>query len=498
MGTQKYYLAIDLGDTAGKFTAGEIIGEHINTFDLGSFKIHPITENGKLFWDLEAIYKNIKEGVSRAVSIFKEDLVSMGISSWGTDFGLLGQDGKLLQNPLCYYEQRHPNLASALDVLISPFELYRRIGSRPALCSSLYQLLAIKKNDPELLASTDTLLSISDLINYRLTGIKAMDRTMAANTDLYKANDPAWQKELIETLGLPLNIFPEIKLPGTVLGSIQNSVKEELGISHSLKIVLPGCHDSACAIASIPNDGRNYALMYSGSWSSLGTVVRDPIVTFLAMDKKFENQCNTHGRTNLLRVTRTIWIVTQCQIAWAEDDGYELDFYTLSDMARQGTPFVAVIDILDPIFGVAENMPKRVQDYCRKTGQRIPQTREDILRVLIEGIALWYRKTIEELEELTGERIYCMSVAGGGSSVFTLNQFAANATGRRVMAGPVKAKAYGNLIMQMIAMGDISTIVEAKRFVKNSIMQICHDPDGTAGWDDAYRKLKQLRQKNNA
>jgi rhamnulokinase len=491
----KYYLAVDLKDSIGVLTIGELSTNTINLIDIGTFKNNPVSGPAGLCWDIEYIFSEVKKGISRAFKVFGENFVGIGVTAWGNDFGLLDEDGQLLQNPRCHYEQENDQLVETLSRLIPPEQLYEMTACHNSPISSLYQLLSIKKNQPEILSSAKKLLLIPDIINYRLSGIAASDQTIASTTQLYRPGEKIWATDLIHGLGFPSSIFPDIKPPGTVLGPLKKSLCEELGISHTPLIVLPGGHDSACALAAIPHPGGNFAYLSSGTWSILGTPAKKTITTSAARRGAFTNESGVDNTVNLLRVMRGHWALEQCQATWAKEDGKETSWETIADMALAGNPFRAVVDITDERFNVMGDMPGILRTYCKTTGQKSPETREDICRILMEGMVFTYQKTVEDLEVLTGQRIYSLQVAGSGARNYALNQFTANALNRRVTAGPFRAKAFGNLIMQMIAMGDVSTINEGKKLVKNSMVSIEYSPAGEDGWAAAYEKFLNLKKK---
>jgi len=489
-----YYLAIELKAERCRFVVGSLSGGRINLIEIGAFENDPVRENDVLYWDIEQIFEEVKIGIRRALKMFGENLLSVGVTAWGNDFGLFDGNGNLLQKPLCQYDQDSREWLDLVKETISPIQLFSQSAVHNTHLTSLYQLLALKSRQPEIFRSAQTFLTIPDIINYWLTGKQVADQTNASTTQLYKAKSETWAAGLIEELGLPLDIFREIKPPGTCLGLLKDSLVKELAVSHPLQVVLPGCHDSASALAAIPNPGGNFAYLSSGTWAILGSVVKKPLVTKKAMDWGFTNECGLGGGVNLLRVMHGHWALEQCRDVWALEDGSPLSWEKIADMALGGTPFLAVVDMMDDCFSQVGDMPVFLNEYCKKTKQKEPQCREDVVRVLMEGLALCYRYTTEQLEALTDQRIYCLHVAGNGARNYVLNQFTANALNRRVVAGPFDATAFGNLIMQMISMGEIATMDEGKTIVKNSIFDVVFDPRNEANWDAAYTKLSEIRR----
>lgn len=489
---KKYYLAVDLKIDSGEFLLGACSSGRINTVSIGSFPISPINENGALVWDIEAIFEEVKKGICRAQRMVGSSLVSVGITSWGNDFGLLGEDGVLLQKPLCYEDQDNSSLVESVTERIPPVRMYSVTASNNSDISSLYQLLALKKKHKDILDRAHTFLMIPDILNYWLTGVAVSDQTMASTTQLYNPTTKTWAESLMESLELPVRIFPELKPAGTNLGPVKAELATELGISSELNVILPGCHDTACALACIPDDGGNFAYLCAESWSILGSVIKRPVVSHNAMTGHFSNECGVGGTINLLSVMRGQWALEQCRDVWAKEDGRKYSWEEIADLALEGEPFRSVIDLRDARFSVIGDMPEILRNYCEATGQKIPANRSDCLRILMEGLALNYRRVIGQLERLTGQRIFCLYVVGKAALNSTMNMLIANALNRRVIAGSDKPISVGNLMVQMIHDGAISTLSEGRKIVKESVLNLIYDPAGQEGWDEAAQKLELL------
>jgi len=461
---------------------------------IGEFRNIPVQVGDMVYWDIENIFAEIKNGIRRARRMFGEHLASIGITSWGNDFGLLGADGNLLQRPICSYDKDHSELVRQVLSVVPKTRLYSTTASHTDGVNSLYQLLSIAQQQPDLMAAAKTFLTIPDILNYWLTGIIAADQTNASTTQMFNPGRGEWARELIQELGLSPDIFPEVKIAGSSLGPLKPDLAKELGLTHAVQVIMPGCHDTACTLAAIPHEGHNSAYLSSGSWSILGVVIRKPLVSQDAMDWDFTNECGVGGAINLLRVMRGHWALDQCRETWAKADGRMYSWENISDMALEGDPFKAVVDITNPCFCGTGNMPEILQDYCRRTGQAVPERRNDMIRIFIEGMALSFRQTVERLETLTGQRIFCLYVAGCGALDYALNMMTANALNRRVVAGPYAPTALGNLMMQMIVGGSISTLSEGKKIIKNMIISSTYDPSGQEGWDGAAKQLNMLRK----
>ena len=357
--------------------------------------------------------------------------------------------------------------------------------------NTLIQLLALAQQNAPALDIAETLLLMPDLLNYWFTGQKVSEYTIASTSQCLNMQQGAWATGLLEKLGVPINILPAVVSPGTRLGSILPSIVEELDIQPNLAVIAPGSHDTASAVAAVPvaeATQANYAYISSGTWSLVGMEIAAPIINQQALDYNFTNEGGVQNTIRLLKNIGGLWLVQECRRTWARA-GQSYDYAQLADMAAQATPFVALVDPDDPSFGAPGDMPARICDFCQRTGQTPPEDKGEFIRSSLESLALRYRWVIEKAVALTGQSVEVVHIVGGGTQNRLLNQFAANATGYPVVTGPVEATAIGNVLMQMLALGDISSLSEGRALVRTSFPVETYEPQDRQAWDEAYQRF---------
>jgi sugar (pentulose or hexulose) kinase len=485
-------LAFDLGASSGRCVIGRFERDLLELSELCRFPNEPVSVRGDLHWDLLRLWHEIKAGISRAA--IGEEGASIGIDTWGVDFGLIDRAGRLLGNPYHYRDQRTDGMIARAEALVGRGFLFRTTGVHDQWVNTVYQLLAQQERDPAVLERAERLLFMPDLFHYFLTGVRANEYTIASTSQLLAAGRAEWSRAVLDGLGLPIHPFGRIVPPGTVLGPVEADVAAELGAQGELGVIAVGSHDTASAVASVPATGSSsWAFLSSGTWSILG-VERD---TRCLSAECHRLGCSTVGvigvNTRLVKNLTGLWLVQECRRRW-EREGESLGFAELSQAAREARPFVAHIDGDSPAFAAPGNLPQRIADSCAATGQPVPETRGELIRSILESIAFKYRLTLEELEALTGQRIEVVHVVGGGVSDELLCQFAANATGRPVLAGPVEATAIGNTIVQLMARGCIASLAEARRIVLGSFPPREYLPRDQEAWQRAYAAHLEVTQ----
>ncbi|MCB0080790.1 MAG: rhamnulokinase, partial [Caldilineaceae bacterium] len=360
--------------------------------------------------------------------------------------------------------------------------------------NTLYQLFSMVQSQAPALASAATFLTIPDLFNYWLTGRKVCEFTNATTTQAFNPLTGGWATELLSTLGIPTHIFPEIVKPGTVLGSVQRAVAEELGLTATIPVVAPACHDTGSAVAAVPAANQRFGWISSGTWSILGAEVPDAVVNPETLLYNFTNEGGVSDTYRLCKNVAGLWLVQECRRSWARA-GTELSYAELTSLAAAAKPFVAVIDpdhssFLKPS-EPDDDMPSRIQQLCRVNGQPVPTDKGAIVRCALESLALKYRWVLEKLELILGYQLDPLHMVGGGTQNQLLCQFTADAIGRQVIAGPVEATAIGNLVMQMVAMGDLASLAEGRDLVRRSFDVMTYTPTRERGvWNDAYARLQ--------
>lgn len=491
---QRVYLAGDYGAESGRVMAGAFDGRRLTLSEVHRFPNEPVRLPDGLHWDALRLFHELKNGVRAAVRAHGRAVVSLGVDTWGVDYGLLDRRGALLGNPWHYRDSRTDDAMERVFRRVPREEIYRRTGIQFMQFNTLYQLFSAARTKEPQLAVADTLLFMPDLFHYWLTGRRANEWTIASTSQCADPVKKIWARSLLARLGIDARLFSEIIEPGTSLGPLRPDVAAEVGATH-INVVAPCGHDTACAVVGAPLSGPKDAYISSGTWSLMGLESPRPVVTDAALAASLTNEGGAFGTTRLLKNIMGLWIVQECRRAW-KAAGQDFDYATLTAMAAKATPFSALVDVSDPIFFPPGGMPERVARHCRALRQKPPAEIGAVVRSVLEGLALSYRETLAGLERVAGVRIERIRIIGGGSQNELLNQFTADATGREVVAGPVEATAAGNVLMQMFADGRIASAAEGREIVRHSFPMKTFEPRDTAAWDAAAARLDELRRRN--
>ena len=488
-------LAIDLGASSGRGIIGTFDGEKITLEENHRFPNEPVMVAGQFTWDIVRILHEIKTSIRKCANSEDNDIASIGIDTWGVDFGFLDKKGHLLANPVHYRDLRTVGIPAYSEDFVSSDEVYDITGIQVLELNSLYQLLAVKKNDPEIFDIAADMLFVPDLLNYFLTGYKQTEYTIASTSQLLDAKKRDWSYELIDKFGLPEKLFSNVVKPGTVCGSFLPSLSEEFG-GLNPKVISVAAHDTGSAVLAVPAKSEKFIWISSGTWSIMGTETKDPVISEKSKEYNFTNE---GGYGDTIRFSKNItglWVEQESKRQW-EREGEKISFAELAEMAAEAEPLRCFIDTDDARFATPGNIPKRIADYCRETGQFVPQTKGEIVRCILESLAMRYRYTVECIDEMCGERIPAINIVGGGTKEEQLSQFAATACGRPVYAGPVEATAIGNIAAQAIALGAIKDMWEAREIIANSfeIKEYQPEMDKKAAWDEAYGRFLKLINK---
>jgi rhamnulokinase len=492
------FLAVDLGAESGRTMLARFDGRRLKLTAVHRFANEPVhvpdrTGRLSLQWDILRLLAETKHGLALAAGMSGGDLASIGLDTWGVDFGLLDQRGALIANPYHYRDSRTDGMLAEAFRRVPQAEIFRQTGIQFIAINSLYQLLSMVVDHSPALQIAHTFLTIPDLLNYWLTGSAVCEFTIATTTQCYNPTLANWDKALLERMGIPSHLFREIVPPGTNLGRLLPDVAEETGLTSrtALSVIAPACHDTGSAAVAVPAEKPDFAWISSGTWSTVGAERLHPVIDERSLAYNFTNEGGVCGTFRLLRNVMGLWLVQECRRAWALH-GEELTHTELTRMAAGAEPFQAVIDPDDAEFFKPGDMPARIQHACRRTGQNAPESKAGIVRCALEGLALKYRYVLEHLEELVGRRLEPIHIVGGGAQNQLLSQFTADATGRRVVTGPVEATAIGNVVMQAMARGHVRSLSEARALVRDSFPPAVVEPVGRAGWDEAYRRLLQV------
>ena len=486
-GGGKTYLALDLGAESGRAIAGTFDGERLALREAHRFPNTPVRRSGSVHWDLPALFDEVKRGIAAAAKSCKGDLVSVGVDTWGIDYGLLDGQGALMGLPHQYRDPRTAGIHGSVVERLGKDFLYEQTGIQLMEMNTLYQLLA---EPSERLAQASRLLFIPDLINYWLTGVASTERTFASTSQLYDVRKRDWAYPLLNAVGLPRHVLGDIRDAGESLGPLLPRVEEETGAS-GVDVALPGTHDTASAVAAVPASEGTWAFLSSGTWSLLGIETSEPVMNDRAREFELGNEVGVLGTIRPLKNISGLWLMQQCRATW-EAQGSPHSYAELTRMAEVSAPFVALIDPDDPGFVAAGDMPSRIAGFCERTGQAPPSTHGEVTRTILESLALRYRIALEALEGIIEERIETLHVVGGGGRNLLLNQFTANAVGRPVVVGPVEATAAGNILMQMAAAGEIASLAEGREIIRRSFQPTAYSPQDAHGWEGAYERFKGI------
>ncbi len=487
----KVYLAIDLGASSGRVMAGLFDGKKLELEELHRFPNggHHIGDN--YYWDFVGLFSEIKTGLAKAARQYGKQLVSAGVDPWGVDYGLLDRGGYLLGLPHQYRDSRTDGMMERTFRKVPRRRIYEVTGIQFMFFNSIYQLMAESARRSPALANANRILFAPDLLNYWLTGKQVNEYSMASTSQLLDARTGTWAKGLIRRLGLPARMFAPVVQPGTVLGEVLASVREDTGLG-KLKIIAPGCHDTASAVAAVPATGQEHAYLSSGTWSLMGVENPGPVINDRAYEYGFTNEGGVCGTIRLLKNICGLWLSQECRRIWKQQ-GLEIGFEDLRRDSLAAKPFAALIDPDCSDFATPGDMPARIAAFCKRTGQKPPATPGETARAIYESLALRYREVFGLLESLTGRHLETLHIVGGGTRETVLNQFTADALNRTVHAGPVEATAIGNILMQMLATKSIRSLAQGRELVRSSFPLTTYKPGPSAPWDEAAKRFALLK-----
>jgi rhamnulokinase len=499
------FLALDFGAESGRGLLGRFDGQRLVLEEVHRFPNGPVRMMDTLYWDLPRLFDEVKVALRKGVEQGGE-LDSVGVDTWGVDFGLVGRDETLLGNPVHYRDARTNGMLEAAFERVPRARMYEITGSQFLQFNTVYQLLALVRSGSPLLEVAETLLMMPDLFGWLLTGRRAGERTNASTTQLFDPRSGIWSDELCRGLDLPREILPELLDPGSALGVLRASVAEETGLAHPVTVIAPATHDTASAVAAVPaavGSMRSatsssaalpdWCYLSSGTWSLLGVEVPRPVINAETMKYNFTNEGGVAGTTRLLKNIMGLWLVQECRRTWARA-GRQLSYEELMASAQAASPFAALVDPDDVTFLAPGDMPARLAAFCERTRQASPGDEGAIVRCCLESLALKYRWTIDRLESILGTTIKTIHIVGGGTKNTLLCQFTANACGRPVHAGPIEATAIGNILMQAIDRGRLSSIADLRAVVARSFPVMIYEPRDIAAWSDAAHRFDTFVQ----
>ena len=492
----KKLLAIDLGASSGRGILGSYDGSKISLKEVHRFSNDPVMTPSGFTWDTLRLLHEIKTAILQC-SLNEGGVDTLGIDTWGVDYGYLDKTGALLSNPYHYRDVRTDTIPSYVFDNIVPWEeLYKVTGIQSMNFNTIYQMVADIKNRPWLVENADKMLNMPDLLGYFLTGEKLSEYTIMSTGALLDAKKRTLATDLLKKCGINESLFCDIVAPGTNLGKLMPFVDGETGKTGA-SVVKVASHDTASAVLSVPAKDQDFLYISSGTWSLMGIESPEPVITDESLKYDFTNEGGVFGTIRVLKNIMGLWLLQESRRQWKRE-GLNYSFDDLSDMAKASKPLQSIINPDDALFSPAGDMPGRIREYCKATGQHVPENDGEVVRCIFESLSLRYRWTAEKLETMTGRKYSTINIVGGGTKEEMLSQFAADASGRLVVAGPVEATALGNIAMQAIAAGELSGLTDARLAISNSFDRKEYTPNTAmkAQWDDAYARFLKLIGEN--
>ncbi|MCD7833989.1 MAG: rhamnulokinase [Lachnospiraceae bacterium] len=456
-----YYLAVDIGASSGRHILGHLEDGKIVLEEVYRFENGLVKKDGELCWEYDRLFTEILNGMKRCRKLGKIP-ASMGIDTWGVDFVLLDSQDQVIGNTVGYRDHRTDGMDEEVYKIISSGDLYARTGIQKAIFNTIYQLMAIKKKHPEQLEQAQTLLHVPDYFHFLLTGNKTCEYTEATTGQLVSPVTKDWDYELIDMLGYPRRIFQKLVMPGTVVGTLSEKVKKEVGFD--LQVVAPATHDTGSSVLSVPANDDDFIYISSGTWSLMGIERMTPDCSPRSRELNLTNEGGYAGRFRYLKNIMGLWMIQSVRHEY--DDEYS--FAEICAMAEEAKDFPSRVDANDSCFLSPDNMTEAVRDYCRRTAQPVPETLGELSTVIYGSLADCYAKTAKELEEMGKREYHRIHIMGGGCNAGYLNELTARATGKEIHAGPTESTAIGNLLAQMLKRGEFNSIEEARTCVHDS------------------------------
>lgn len=485
----KNVVAFDFGGSSGRAIFAGFDGKKITLNEIYRFDNEPVMVNGSFYWDTLRLFAELKKGLSAANKF--GDYTSIGIDTWGVDFGMISKKGKLIENSYHYRDERTKTTVDEVSKIVPRNELYQRTGNQIMGMNTLFQIYSMKKSDPELFSQADKILMTPDLFNYFLTGQMLCECSMASTTQMMNPFTKQWDTELLKKLCIPPSILPPIVKSGTVIGNISDSVCKELNMN-TKQVVAVAAHDTASAVVAVPTQRKDFAFLSCGTWSLFGTELSSPLVNEKSAVSNLTNETGYGDTTQFLNNIIGLWLIQETRRQFIRN-GKNYSYADMERMAKQCQPFKCLIDPDAPEFVPQGDIISRIISFCERTGQRIPKTDGEVVRCIYESLAMKYKYTLEQLQECTGKKYEELHIVGGGTKDNFLCQLTADAISKRVIAGPIEATALGNVVVQLMASGDIKSIEEARRIVAVSSDVTVYEKNDSlkSQWEMAYSFFKK-------
>lgn len=489
--TTTNYLAVDLGAESGRTVVGSFDGKRFDLQETHRFSNGAVRVFDTFHWNALGLWQEIKTGIAKSVQISGAP-ASLGVDTWGVDFGLIRSDGSLAGNPVQYRDPRTEGILEVAYSIVPKAKIYERTGLQFMRFNSLFQLLAMARRGKDPFTGVAKMLFMPDLFNYFLTGRQTAEYSIASTSQMLDARTRQWAMELLEAFELPTHILPELVDTGTRLGGLLPSVAADTGAAGTQVIATAG-HDTASAVAAVPAKGENWLYISSGTWSLMGAELPGPAITPQTLADNFTNEGGVSQRIRFLKNIMGLWLVQQCRRSF-ERAGRKYDYGTLAGLAEDAPAFGAVIDPDHDSFLNPDDMPAAIRQFCIKTGQQPPDNDGAIVRCCLEGLALRYRRTLDQIQASTGRKFDTIHIVGGGSQNWLLCQFTADCCGVTVITGPVEATALGNCMVQAISSGEIRDLEQGREVVCNSFPTQRYEPHPATQWNEAYELFRKVAE----
>ena len=488
------YLAFDLGAGSGRAVAGELTRKNkLELTEMHRFPNETVEVSGRLYWNTLSQYTEIKNGLRLFASKYSKNPRGIGIDTWGVDFGLLDNKGRLLENPVSYRDKRTDNLPEKLFKILPREKLYGLTGIQIMQINTIFQLYALSLAKDNALKNAKSLLFTPDLLNYILTGKKAAEFTISTTSQLYNPVSGRFEKKIFDKLGIDSNLMQKLVFPGEKIGKLLPDISSDTGLTAGVPVIAVASHDTASAIAALPAETQNFIYISSGSWSLIGFEAEKPCINANSVKFNFTNEGGAGKNFRVLKNINGLWLIQEIRRLLLKKKAYS--FGELTSLAAKAKPFTAIIDTNDPCFLKPKDMIQEIQKYCLKTGQAVPREEGALIRTVLESLALAYRHALEEIILLRSKKPECIHIIGGGSKNRLLNSFAAAATGLNVFAGPAEATSAGNILLQALGTGRLRSLKEIRAVSRASFTPEIYLPKNKESFDRAYEKYLKIKRR---
>ncbi len=476
----KNVIAVDLGAESGRVIKVGLDGNNLSMEEVHRFPNVTVQVHDSMYWDTLRLWHDIVTGIGAV----EGDVSSIGVDTWGVSWAALDRNGELVANPHHYRDPRTEGMYEWVFERVPRRDIFMRTGIQFMEINTLYQVASFVRANSPVLDMTETFLMFPDLINYWLTGNKVCEFTDVTTTQFYNPILEDWDKETLSKLGIPTHIFPEVVSPGTRIGEY-----------NGIPVITPPSHDTGSAVVAVPTTTRNYAYLSSGTWSLIGLELDKPVISDASYNANVTNEGGAYGTFRFLKNVMGLWLAQQCRATW-EQQGKRYSYAELAQMAESAEPFLSFVDPDDEAFLPHGDMPSRIQDYCRRTGQPVPESPAQIIRTVYESLALKYRYALEQMTALAGQSVEVLHIVGGGGKNELLCQMAASATGYKVVSGPTEATAIGNAVVQFIELGEMDNIQQARELLSRIVETKTYEPVNAQAWEGPYQRFLDLSPRN--